>query len=200
MLRRYERVIQKDKQVDMISQGHLSAEDYVNNVSFVKIKPMSKEALLADHTVMVTTAALDQLVEKGNLNIQRSEGLAVMWRDHLKQWDEFVKSLKGVPWKKVIGYSACIMTVLGFFWKMGTLRGIPNFLSNTVISSASGAISQGASSSLNTAQIPKPESLNFKDIMDSPLTPMAMVTIVGGFTITLGAIKAILWTLNKLLK
>lgn len=155
---------------------------------------LSPEALKADVFVKTTVEVIDELGTRLGKTINKSDELAKSWNLHLKNYDEYIKSLKKFNWTKAAGWSLGLLIVGGFLWKMGAMRAIPNF--------ASGLIKLIPMPEMNTTTIiketPKPKiDATITAIMETPLTPLAIITGVGLLSISLGILKATLWVLRK---
>lgn len=153
--------------------------------------------LYTDMTVKTITADLEVIDNKFNLQIKKSEELAKEWSTHIKKLDAYIESLKSIPCKKLLTYSAYILTIIGFLWKMGMLRNIPSFtssLAGLALDSSKTGIAN-ASSGNNVPEvstnISKPSMDSVKAFMESPITPRAFVMGVGSIAIMLGTLKAI---------
>lgn len=168
---------------------------------------INKEVLLADMTLKTIAGELEVIDEKLNLQINKSEELAQDWNHHIIALDKYIESLKKIPWKKVLSYSACILAIIGFLWKMGMLRSIPSFGSNVANLLIDAGKFTGKNKISNTDLLPPvsipttsqslPNMDNFKTFMESPITPIVFVSAVGVIAICLGALKIIVWVLRK---
>lgn len=201
----------KEKYKDLLQQGEKTTSSITDSESNQQdtvfpekqqfyIPPIiNKEVLLADLTVKTISGNLDEVNDRLNLQIKKSEELAKEWTEQIKKLEAYTESLKTIQWKKMLTYSICTLTVLAFLWKMVSLRSIPNFLGNLggflLDSSTSGNVSDYNIPS--PSNIPKPSMDSIKLFMESPITPVAFVASVGSVTLVVGTLKLIVWVLRK---
>jgi hypothetical protein len=81
-------------------------------------------------------------------------------------------------------------------WKMGAMRSIPNFMTNMISLMPTPRVSPSALDK----DIPLPSTRSLQAIMESPLTPLTIVTGIGVITISLGVLNLIAWTLRRIPK
>lgn len=96
--------------------------------------------------------------------------------------------------KKIAGCSAGLILVGTFLWKMGTMQAIPNY--------AAGLIKLIPIPEMNTTSIiketPKPEiDTTIRAIMETPLTPLTIVTGIGLLSVSQGVLRVTLWVLQR---
>ena len=90
---------------------------------------LSKESLMADMAYREVVKQVDELgTALGKDLTKRADD----WRKHIHALDAYIKSLQGLPWTKMLSYSACFLLVVTFMWKMGALRVLPDFLSTAI--------------------------------------------------------------------
>jgi hypothetical protein len=155
---------------------------------------LSKEALATNLFMQAFINHLEELATRLNKEITKSADLAKEWKLHIKALDEYIKSLSKLPWKKIIGYSACFFTIIAFLYKMGTLR-IPDFFSGVINILPTPSIKN------ITEDLPKPQTeTTLSIIMESPITPLALITGVGVLAISLTTLKALVWALRTIPK
>jgi len=158
---------------------------------------LSREALMTDVAMKTFVANIDEIGTLLGKEIKKSTELATAWQSHIKNIDEYIKSLSGMPWKKLLTYSACILTIGAFIYKMAAWRMIPNFLSN-LISIVPNNITTVTPSGNVIRDVPKPNIENTVNaIMHTPLTPITIVTCIGGMTIAMAFVKGLVWFLRK---
>lgn len=144
---------------------------------------LSNEALATNLFMQAFVNHLEELATLLNKEITKSADLAKEWKLHIKALDKYIKSLSKLPWKKIIGYSACFFTIIAFLYKMGTLRIIPDFVSGVINILPTPSIKN------ITEDLPKPQTeTTLNIIMESPITPLALITGVGVLAIYLGVI------------
>lgn len=84
---------------------------------------------------------------------------------------------------------------MAFLYKMGTLRMIPDFVSGVINILPTPSIKNV------TEDMPKPQTkTTLNIIMESPITPLALITGVGILAISLTTLKALVWALRKMPK
>jgi hypothetical protein len=160
---------------------------------------LNKETLLADVIVKTVTCEINEIGERLGKEVKKSNELALEWKQHILALDQYIKSLSGLPWKKLLTYSACTLTVLMFLYKMGIMRMIPNFMSNVISIIPLPKMDTTSSTPIieTVKEMPKP---SIRDLLDTPLTPVGIVTGIGVATVTVGSLKLILWVLRKVPK
>lgn len=184
--------IEKEKQ----RQANELSDEPREQIPYYKAPDLSVEALLTDTVVKVATAHLDEISTRLGANIQKSTELANEWKLHISALDSYIKTLSTLPFKKTLKYTACLLTIGAFLWKMGALRAIPDFLSSALSLISTPTLS--TTHVTNSINIPKPNiESTLKVIMETPMTPFAIVTGVGVLTVGLGLLKATLWVLRK---
>jgi hypothetical protein len=77
--------------------------------------------------VSMTDVVMKSITDSLGKQVNKSDDLAKEWKSNISNLDTFIKGLSA--WKRVIGYTACLLTIGAFLWKMGA---IPNFLSNII--------------------------------------------------------------------
>lgn len=161
---------------------------------------LSREALMSDVTMRTFVAHIDEISNQLGKEIKKSTELAVEWQSHIKNVDDYIKSLSNIPWKKILTYSACLLTIGAFLYKMAAWRMIPNFVSN-VISFIPSSVSTATPSANVIREVPKPNIENtINTIMQTPLTPITIVTCLGGMTVAMVIVKGLVWVLRKVPK
>lgn len=159
---------------------------------------LSPEILMTDTVLKSSVAHLDEIGMRIGVQMQKSTELASEWNTHIQSLDKYIKSIAVLPWRKTLTYSACFVGLFAFLWKMGALRKLPDFLSSVL---ACAPTMSTASPVINEVNIPKPDiEYTLKAFMESPLTPLTLVSGVGVLTIGLGSLKLILWVLRKVPK
>lgn len=149
--------------------------------------------LVVSMEVSMTDVVMKSITDSLGKQVNKSDELAKEWKSNISNLDTFIKGLSA--WKRVIGYTACLLTIGAFLWKMGALLAIPNFLSNMIrIVPAilpSGGIhpvkeisKEGMSNTLHT-------------MMETPLTPLTIVASIGILTLGIGTLKIIAWILQR---
>jgi hypothetical protein len=91
---------------------------------------VSMEVSMTDVVMKSITANVESIADSLGKQVNKSDELAKEWKSNISNLDTFIKGLS--TWKRVIGYTACLLTIGAFLWKMGALRAIPNFLSNMI--------------------------------------------------------------------
>jgi hypothetical protein len=155
---------------------------------------------MLDQGLKVVTANIEELSTRLGKEITKSIELASTWKVHLLAYDEYIKSLLNIPWKKVLIASATLITVTAITWKMISMRAIPNFL-GSMMSLIPMPTIPSMNLSNEASSLPKPDFTNtMRAVMETPLTPITIATGVGIFTISLGILKVTLWALRKIPK
>ena len=127
--------------------------------------------------------------------IQKSKELAESWKEHIIAIDKYIKSLQQWPWKKMVTASICLLAIGGFLYKMAAWRMLPGFASNLISLAPTSLLSKPSQ------DIPKPNiEKTFNAFMETPLTPITILTCVGGLTISLGILKTLVWVARKIPK
>lgn len=112
---------------------------------------------------------------------------------------EIINTLNTNKRNRVITISVCLFGFGLMLWKMGAFRAIPNFMSNMISLMPIPTPSVPSNGFHGVGKdIPLPSTKSFQAVMESPLTPLTIVTGVGIVTIGLGALKVIAWTLRTL--
>jgi hypothetical protein len=184
-----------DEHPDKISQGNLTVEKALPKETYYsEQRQRTKEAQGTDLAMKGIINHIEELGNKTNIKIEKSQELTQLWKDYIHSLDAYIKS-KNLS--KYLKWAACITTIGLFVFKMGLARKIPEFffsaLSNISIPSAQtmGNHLQSAGSHV------KPNESTLNALMETPLTPLMILTGVGGLTITMGILKATLWVLRK---
>lgn len=166
---------------------------------FAKQEPLFVPPVINTEATMVNVmmksfvSQIQELSQHLGKEITKSTELAHQWKQHIHALDKYIESLKQMPWKKVLTYGACLITVTGFLWKMGAARALPDFLSNV--------IQFVPKTVLPEATIPKPNiESTLRTAMETPVTPLTIITAVGAITVTLSILKVTLLVLRKLPK
>jgi hypothetical protein len=177
--------------------GNQFADEQVRTTNPFYIPPvLSKETIMLDQGVKLVTAQIDEIGTRIGKEITKSTELASIWKVHLHAYDEYIKSLSTIPWKKVLIASATLITISAIAWKMISMRAIPNFLGNMI------SLVPLPVGSLNipkdVVSVPKPNiETTMRAIMETPLTPLTIAASVGVLSITLGLLKVTLWVLRR---
>lgn len=151
----------------------------------------SKEVLLTNVVYKSFVSQMDIINDKLNLEIKKSAELAHDWKVHLIALDSYIKSLESFPWKKALKYSACLLAVMTFLWKIGAYRAIPDFVAGHIFKNVS-SVQQ---------VVPKPNIENtIQTLTETPITPIGITMGIGTLTIGYGALYAIVFILRKLPK
>ena len=114
----------------IIPNDNLEREHLAQYFDLYKPVDLSQEALLTNTFMMSTVSSLNTIKDSLHLQIESNVELGQDWKKHIHVLDEYIKSLKSMPWKKALKYSACILTVGAFLWKMGAMRSISQFASS----------------------------------------------------------------------
>lgn len=175
----------------------LPQPEYVDR-TFYQPTPLSFEALKIDAAMKGAVASFEEITDLLGIVIKKDEELVNTWKDIIKKYDDFIISLSDVNWKKIIGYSAGLLLISSFLWKMGAMRAIPNFASSLINFIP-------APPTLNVTNIakdtPKPQiDTTLQHIMETPITPFAIVTGMGVLSLGLCALRITAWALRKLPK
>jgi hypothetical protein len=150
---------------------------------------------MTNTVVRATVAHIEEISTRLGANIQKSTELAEEWKQHISALDSYIKSLSTLPWKKILKYTACLLTIGAFLWKMGALRAILNSLT---LSSALSLLPTRKFTTASEMNMPKPYiETTLKVMMETLLTPLAIVTGVGILSIGFGLLKITLWALRK---
>ena len=135
-----------------------------------------KEAQATDIAMKGIIANIEELANRTNVKIQKSEELTKSWTDHIQSLDAYIKSHTDIL--KYLKWAACITTIGIFVLKMGLARKIPDFLfstlSNIPLPSAQAVGSQMKSASTHV----KVNENTFNVLMETPLTPLMILTVI----------------------
>lgn len=159
---------------------------------------LSREALLTDVVFRTFITNINEISDKIGFQINQSIELAQEWVAHIAKLDQYIKSLSS--WKKTLAYSLCLVTIGTFLWRMGALRAIPHFLSNaiSIIPMPTPTIT---SKVINNVEVPTPNlESTYKAIMETPITPIVLVSSIGAITTVVGIMRVVAWMLRKLPK
>jgi hypothetical protein len=154
---------------------------------------LTTQAKLTDLAMKSMVASIDTIAESLGKQITKSNELTKAWKAHIANLDTFISKLSS--WKRLLGSAACLITIGLFIWKMGGMRAIPDFLTN-MIGVVPGIVQEATS---KTTKETSKEGLNLTidTIMETPLTPITIVTGVGLLTIGIGMLKIIAWAIRK---
>lgn len=155
---------------------HEEKDNIVYTQPFYRGPIITREAFYTDVALKGIVANLDEINERLNVQIKKSEELGQEWNQHISNLDKYIANLRSIPWKNILTYSACIFAILGFLWKMGMLRSIPSFAGNVglLFEEVKGTATASIKNPENLQHFPKPSaegSLDtIKGIMESPIT------------------------------
>lgn len=110
-------------------------------------------------------------------DLTKSKELADDWRRHINALDAYIKSLQGLPWSKMLSYSACFLLIGTFIWEMGIWRAFPDFLSTAIkLIPTTGMSSTTIQETV--AELPKPSVTSTMNAIAK--SPVAVFGIVAG--------------------
>lgn len=180
-----------------IPEDNNNLSDYISHTPQTFYVPpiINKEVLLTDFTLKTIVANLEIIDDQFKLQINKSEQLAIEWNNHISVLDKYIESLKSTRWMKLFIYSTCILTTIGFLWKMGVLKSLPSFGAN--IANLLLDTTKQSNTDLPIVNTPSMNMNSLKDFMESPITPGAFVMGVGGIAILMGTLRAVVWILRK---
>jgi hypothetical protein len=175
--------------LDELRNNNQSTEYIASNPKIHTKNDLSFEAKTTDIIMKSTIASLDQLGKRLDKDITKSHSLAVEWKSHINKLDSLIKNMGS--YQKYVAWGACIMTTFFFLYKCGKLRAIPDFLSNMI--NITPNIIQDSHISYSDI---KPEKI-MHTLMETPLTPITLVSSIGVITISLLTLKTIVWVLQR---
>lgn len=165
----------------------------------IKFEPLvmesyGKEIMVTDVVCKTFVANMEELGQNLGKDIEKSATLAVEWKEQIKATDTYIKSLKGLPWKRLMTWSSCLLLLGGFLWKMGMMRALPDFAGSFL-----NVIPKLTPSNISSVkEIPKPSATNIVETLaHTPLTPIGIVAGVGVITVSLGILKGLVWVFRK---
>lgn len=127
----------------------------INNAPLYQRPNLSHESLLADIAYREVVKQVDDVGIALGKDLTKNKELADDWRTHIHALDKYIKSLEGLPWRKMLSYSACFLLVGTFIWKMGALRVLPDFLGTAIKLIPTTGISSTTMQE-TVAELPKP--------------------------------------------
>jgi hypothetical protein len=177
------------------TDGNTTMDDYKSSPDSLSLMPgpVTIEAKLTDVALKSMIASADTILQASGKQVTRSKELTEIWKAHITKLDTYISKLSS--WKRTLGYGACLVTVGLFIWKIGAMRAIPDFLTNMIGIVPSLAQEAGCKTAKETSK----EGFNhtFDTIMETPLTPIAIVTGVGLLTVGIAMLKIVAWALRR---
>jgi|SRR5271156_691355 len=185
-----------NKVSETVEKNKIDKIDEVINTTFNEHlinSSYATEVKLVDATIKSVSASLDTISNALGTEIKKSDELAKEWKKNINSLDIFIKSLSS--WKKTFGWSVCLLTVLAMLWKMGALRSIPNFLGQLthIVPDVLSPLTKQSSSDIAKEHV----STTLHTVLDTPLTPLTIVTGVGVLTLGVGLLKTIAWVIQR---
>lgn len=194
----------KNKATPEIGEGNHTNEPERVYEPLYKAPELSRQALLTTVLMQSVVNNLEELSEKTNKEIKKSAALTDLWKKQIEALDKFIKSLAETPWAAILKWSACFFIFTGFLYKMGILRMIPDFASgiiNILPMPSSLNPTKTVENISENIKIPNPKiESTFSMLMETPITPLALLTGIGILTVSITTLKVLVWTLRKLPK
>ena len=94
----------------------------MNNAPLYHRPDLSHESLMTDFAYREAVKQIDDVGIALGKEFTKSQELAQNWRDHIHALDKYIKSLQGLPWRRMLSYSACFLLVGTFLWNAGITR------------------------------------------------------------------------------
>lgn len=161
---------------------------------------LSHESFFADTAYREVVKQVDELGLALGKDLEKSQELADDWRKHIIALDAYIKSLQGLPWRRILSYSACFLLVGAFIWKMGALRVLPDFLGTAIKLIPTTGMSSTTMQE-TVAELPKPSvTSTINAITESPVAVFGIVIGVSMGVICLGFMKITILALKRLPK
>ena len=171
----------------------------------VPYKFYTKEAERTDSILRGIVTNLTVCGDRLNMEIEKLENLRIQWQESIAKSDKLMDDFNQVTqsfWKKKwFTVSVSTITIAFFLFQMYKYKALPNFVGLVIDAGSSIFTSATKDNVPDIATMPKPSLQNtIKVIAETPLAPLTILTGVGLFTISLGALRFATFILKKMPK
>lgn len=182
-----------------ISEGNTTLDELQKRVDFIPYSgstPMySKETCTVDIAMKAIVADIEAIGDKLNIKVEKSIALGNSWKTLKDDLDTYIKSHQNIT--RFLKWGACLTTMGVFLFKMGLARKVPEFLLSTLANIPAPSMQSVGSQMHSFASQAKPTDTTLHAFLETPLTPIMVLTGAGGLAITVSLLKVTLWLLRR---